>query len=139
MENQKEQLYKAKVVDNRKVTMQYALNDLLGKSTVNRFDLAIGYFYISGLLMIKDTFTEFMETKNGSINILMGNETNEITKNTINTAFLVSHSYDDYERETYRSQFKNDIQSLAEEDKLFLMKFVDWVYQKKIEIKVEFM
>lgn len=136
MENQKEQLYKAKVVDNRKVTMQYALNDLLGKSTVNRFDLAIGYFYISGLLMIKDTFTEFMETKNGSINILMGNETNEITKNTINTAFLVSHSYDDYERETYRSQFKNDIQSLAEEDKLFLMKFVDWVYQKKIEVKV---
>lgn len=34
------------------------------------------------------------------------------------------------ERETYRNEFKNDIQSLAEEEKIFLMKFVDWVYQK---------
>lgn len=61
---------------------------LLSKPTVNRFDLAIGYFYISGLLMIKDTFTELMETRNGLINILMGSETNKITKNTINTAFF---------------------------------------------------
>lgn len=136
MDNQKEQLYKEKVIDNRKVTMQFAVNNMLRKPYTNRFDLAVGYFYISGLLMIKEIFTEFIETKNGRMNILMGNETNEITKKTIKTAFLVNETDDDYEKETYKSQFKCDIKSLSEEDKLFLMKFVDWVEQKRIEVKV---
>lgn len=136
MENQKEQLYKEKVVDNRKVTMQFAINDLLSKPAINRFDVAVGYFYISGLLLIKEAFTEFMEVRNGRMSILMGNETNEITKKTIKTAFLVCDSDDEYERDTYRNRFKQEIRSINDEDKLFLMKFVDWVDQKRIEVRV---
>lgn len=131
-----EALYKSRVVDNRNVSMGFAINHLLNQNKVDCFDLAVGYFYISGLLLIKDTFAEFMEVRNGSMSILMGNETNELTKNTVQMGFYISETNDDELKNAYKNQFQNEIRHLNEEDQLFLMKFINWMEQKRIEVKV---
>ena len=130
------EIYKNRVVDNRNVSMEFAINHLLSQNKVDRFDLAVGYFYISGLLLIKDTFTEFMEVRDGHMSILMGNETNELTKNTVQAGFYISELNDDELKNDYKNQFQDEIRYLNEEDQLFLMKFIDWLEQKRIEVKV---
>ncbi|XKQ12554.1 phospholipase D-like domain-containing protein [Enterococcus faecalis] len=130
------EIYKNRVVDNRNVSMEFAINHLLSQNKVDRFDLAVGYFYISGLLLIKDTFTEFMEVRDGHMSILMGNETNELTKNTVQAGFYISELNDDELKNDYKNQFQDEIRYLNEEDQLYLMKFIDWLEQKRIEVKV---
>ena len=132
----KKQLYHKKVVDNREVTMEFALNDLLSQSTINRLNVAVGYFYISGLILIKEKFTEFMDVHQGKLNILMGNETNKMTVDTIDTAYTIAESTDVYLKNSYLSAFQTDIKSLDETDQTFLLKFLEWVEQERIEVKV---
>jgi len=132
---EKEQLYKNKVIDNRQVTMQFALNDLLNQPIIDRMDTAVGYFYISGLLQLKESFTSFME-RQGKLRILMGNETSRLTLNTIDTAYTIAESVDDDLRTTLRKSFTNDLHKLDEQDQDFLLKFLDWIDQGKIIVKV---
>ena len=78
-----DQLFGKKVIDNRKVSMTDALRYLLNREEFRILDVAVGYFYISGLLLLKDEFTNFMDNRNGHFRILMGNETNGATVNVL--------------------------------------------------------
>ena len=51
-----DQLFGKKVIDNRNVSMTDALKYLLKKEEFRILDVAVGYFYISGLLLLKDEF-----------------------------------------------------------------------------------
>ena len=85
-----DQLFGRKVIDNRNVSMTDALKYLLKKEEFRILEVAVGYFYISGLLLLKEEFTNFMDNRNGHFRILMGNETNGATVNVLD-----SGKYDD--------------------------------------------
>ena len=58
-------LYSEHVIDNRRVSMVDALKYLLKQEEFKTLDVAVGYFYISGLLLLKDEFADFMDRRNG--------------------------------------------------------------------------
>lgn len=122
-------LFSQRVIDNRKVSMKAALNSLLNRPETAHFSTAVGYFYISGLLLIKDTFKQFMDKRNGQMRILMGNETNQ------KTAQLLAGSVTDQEYlEKLPSLVRDDIASV--DDTEFLQDFVLWLQQGRIAAKV---
>ena len=81
-----EDLYYKRVIDNREIDMVEVLKHLLDEPDVRCLNIAVGYFYISGLELIKDSFIRFMNDRNGQFNIIMGNETNNRTSNAVHTA-----------------------------------------------------
>ena len=123
-----DQLFGKKVIDNRKVSMTDALRYLLNREEFRILDVAVGYFYISGLLLLKDEFTNFMDNRNGHFRILMGNETNGATVNVLD-----SGKYHDY-AELIQESTEKDTSNIS--DKEFLGKVAEWIQEKRIEIKI---
>ena len=121
-------LYSEHVIDNRRVSMVDALKYLLKQEEFKTLDVAVGYFYISGLLLLKDEFADFMDRRNGHFRILMGNETNGATVN-----ILDGSNYRNY-AELIASKSKHDTQDIS--DKEFLGKIAEWIDTGRIEVKV---
>lgn len=121
-------LYSEHVIDNRRVSMVDALKYLLKQEEFKTLDVAVGYFYISGLLLLKDEFTDFMDRRNGHFRILMGNETNGATVN-----ILDGFNYRNY-AELIASKSKHDTRDIS--DKEFLGKIAEWIDSGRIEVKV---
>ena len=121
-------LYSEHVIDNRRVSMVDALKYLLKQEEFKTLDVAVGYFYISGLLLLKDEFADFMDRRNGHFRILMGNETNGATVN-----ILDGSNYRNY-AELIASKSKHDTQDIS--DKKFLGKIAEWIDTGRIEVKV---
>jgi HKD family nuclease len=67
-------LYKNRVIDNRQVTMKQALCEFLPKAT--SFEMAVGYFYVSGFELVQEAFQHLMLKNDAMIRILIGNQTN---------------------------------------------------------------
>ena len=123
-----DQLLGRKVIDNRNVSMTDALKYLLKKEEFRILDVAVGYFYVSGLLLLKDEFTNFMDNRNGHFRILMGNETNGATVNVLD-----SGKYHDY-AELIQKSTEKDTSNIS--DKEFLGKVAEWIKERRIEIKI---
>lgn len=121
-------LFSDKVIDNRRVSMVDALKFLLMQNEFKTLDVAVGYFYITGLLLLKDEFTNFMDKRNGHFRILMGNETNGGTVN-----ILDGSNYKNYV-ELIADKSKTDANSIS--DKEFLGKIIEWINNGHIEVKV---
>lgn len=51
--NIEETLFSKRVIDNRQLKMTDTLKYLLSKADTQNLDIAVGYFYLSGLLLIK--------------------------------------------------------------------------------------
>ena len=62
-------LFSEHVIDNRRVNMVDALKYLLMQEEFKTLDVAVGYFYITGLLLLKDEVTDFMDKRNGHLRI----------------------------------------------------------------------
>ena len=121
-------LFSKKVIDNRNVSMTDALKYLLSQEEFRILDVAVGYFYISGLLLLKDEFTNFMDNRNGHFRILMGNETNGATVNVLDNS-----NYHNY-AELIQHSTEKDTSKVS--DKEFLGKVADWINDGKIEVKI---
>ena len=123
-----EELFSKKVIDNRNVSMTDALKYLLKQEEFKTLDVAVGYFYISGLLLLKDEIVNFIDNRNGHFRILMGNETNGATVNVLDDS-----KFDNYAELIYESTEK-DTKTIS--DKAFLGKVTEWIRDGKIEIKI---
>lgn len=121
-------LYSEHVIDNRHISMVDALKYLLKQEEFKTLDVAVGYFYITGLLLLKDEFTDFMDRRNGHFRILMGNETNGSTVNVLDGS-----NYQNY-AELIISKNQHDTQKIP--DKEFLGKIAEWIDSGRIEVKV---
>lgn len=122
------QLFSRRVIDNRKVSMTDALKYLLTQPEYRELDVAVGYFYISGLLLLKDEFLDFMDNRNGHFRILMGNETNGETVNVLDKS-----NYQSYDQFIY-DKANTDAKGIS--DKEFLGKIARWIEEGRIEAKV---
>lgn len=127
-DDKKLRLFQDRVIDNRHITMTEAINYLLMDESVKSLDVAVGYFYLSGLLLIKDAFTDFMIKRNGHFRILMGNETNSATVNLLDSS--AEKTFYDY---IYHKS-KDDAKNVSDVE--FLGKVSDWLNQGRIEVKV---
>lgn len=115
-----------KVIDNRSVKMLDALRFFLNKKDIRSLDMAVGYFYISGALMLKEEFIDFMDRKNGRIRILMGNQTDKITTSVL-----------DQKKDYFLhmiEESKRDVSEISNLD--FLEEFEGWLENGQIEVKV---
>ena len=54
------EIFQRKVIDNRCLSMTDTLKYLISDSGTQTLRLGVGYFYISGLILIKDEFLQFM-------------------------------------------------------------------------------
>ena len=122
-----EELFSKKVIDNRNVSMTGALKYLLKQEEFKTLDVAVGYFYISGLLLLKDEIVNFIDNRNGHFRILMGNETNGATVNVLDDS-----KFDNYAELIHESTEK-DTKTIS--DKAFLGKVTELIRDGKIEIK----
>lgn len=123
-----EELFSKKVIDNRNVSMTDALKYLLKQEEFKTLDVAVGYFYISGLLLLKDEIVNFIDNRNGHFRILMGNETNGATVNVLDDS-----KFDNYAELIHESTEK-DTKTIS--DKAFLGKVTEWIRDGKIEVKI---
>lgn len=130
MENIENVLFNAqhRVIDNRNLKMTDVLKYLLLREDIHTLDVAVGYFYISGLLLLKDEFTHFMDNKNGRFRILMGNETNNIT-----SKILDKTTGDDFVN-IIRHTTAEDTNKI--DDYQFLARVKGWIQQDRISAKV---
>lgn len=118
-------LYYNKVIDNREIDMVEVLQHFLDDEDVRCLNVAVGYFYISGLELIKDSFIRFRDERNGQFNIIMGNETNSRTSN----ALSVDVDVDGY-LESMPKALEKDTQDIF--DKTFLQRIHQWIKEKRI-------
>lgn len=123
------ELYKSRVIDNRTFLLEDVLKHLLTSNENNSLNIAVGYFYASGLLLLKEELEEFMDTKNGSIRIIMGNETSKDTA----TILAGNTSTEEYLRQIPQL-LTHDIESIEEDQ--FLEKIHKWILEDRINIKV---
>ena len=129
-------LYSRKVIDNRELSMLDAIKFLLSEENTKSLDMAVGYFYISGMLLLKDEFIDFMDKRNGKIRILMGNQTDKQT--------VTSLDKDSTQEELVRSglsyykhlvkQSDSDVSKINDIE--FLTRVKEWLDQGRIEVKV---
>lgn len=122
-------LYTKRVIDNRNVKMIDAIKELLGKEDIHSLDVAVGYFYLSGLLLIKPEFEQFMSFQNGHFSILMGNETNQATKR-----LLAANNLEDDYFEHLPKEINKDTMTVSDTE--FLLHVGQWIKQGRIEVKV---
>ncbi|WPU43523.1 DEAD/DEAH box helicase family protein [Limosilactobacillus reuteri] len=121
-------LFSEHVIDNRRLSMVDALKYLLTQEEFKTLDVAVGYFYITGLLLLKNEFTDFTDNRNGHFRILMGNETNGGTVNVLDGSYYKNYV------DLIAAKSKNDTDRIS--DKEFLGKVVEWIDSGRIEIKV---
>lgn len=123
-----EELFSKKVIDNRNVSMTDALKYLLKQEEFKTLDIAVGYFYISGLFLLKDEIVNFIDNRNGHFRILMGNETNGATVNVLDDSKFNNYA------ELIHESTEKDTKTIS--DKAFLGKVTEWIREGKIEIKI---
>ena len=123
-----DKLYRERVIDNRQLKMVDVIKYLLQQEEVRSLDVAVGYFYLSGLLLIKDEFIKFMDEKNGQLRILMGNETNGQTANVLNGS-----KYKDY-ASYISNETKKDTDTITDGE--FLSRLAGWIDEKRIKVQV---
>ncbi len=127
--NLESKLFQRKVIDNRRLSMTDTIKYLLSDSDTKTLRLAVGYFYISGLILVKDEFIQFMTERDGHVQIMMGNQTNQETVNVLD----VKTSQD------YRSQLpqliSKDLDNILSEE-TFLKQVRQWIAEGRIEVKV---
>ena len=123
------QIFQRRVIDNRQVSMTDTVKFLISEDSTQTLRLAVGYFYISGLLLIKDEFTKFMMEHNGSVQVMMGNQTNQETVDV-----LSAKSSKEY-LEELPSLMSDDIDGILEEED-FLKLVRQWINEGRIEVKV---
>lgn len=121
------ELYRRRVIDNRQIKMVDAISMLLKNGEIHTLNIAVGYFYLSGLLLVKDEFIRFMTERNGQLNILMGNETNAATQQ------LLSGSTADY-FEKLPQRLSVDVLDVTDTE--FLQRVGQWIKEHRIEVKV---
>lgn len=124
-----DELFSKRVIDNRNVRMVDTIKHLLTESETRCFNMAVGYFYLSGLQLIKDELLYFMNEKNGLIKILMGNETNQLTSDLLSQE-INSEKYLEY----IPQKITKDAESI--DDVHFLKLLNQWLIEKRIEVKV---
>lgn len=129
-------LYSRKVIDNRELSMLDAIKFLLSEENTKSLDMAVGYFYISGMLLLKDEFIDFMDKRNGKIRILMGNQTDKQTVTSLDKDStqedLVKNGLNYYKHLVQQSD--SDVSKI--DDIEFLTRVKEWLDQKRIEVKV---
>ena len=122
------ELYKSRVIDNRHFILENVLKHLLTSNENNSLNIAVGYFYASGLLLLKEELEEFMDTKNGTIKIIMGNETSKDTASILSSKTSTA----EYLRQIPKL-LTEDIKSIEEDN--FLEKIHKWILEDRISIK----
>lgn len=122
-------LYKSRVIDNRTFLLEDVLKHLLTSNGNNSLNIAVGYFYASGLLLLKEELEEFMDKKNGTIKIIMGNETSKDTASVL----AGDTSTEEYLRKIPKL-LTDDIESM--EGDSFLEKIHKWILEDRISIKI---
>ena len=129
-------LYSRKVIDNRELSMLDAIKLLLGEENNKSLDMAVGYFYISGMLLLKDEFIDFMDKRNGKIRILMGNQTDKQTVASLDKEStpedIVNGGMNYYKHLIEQSD--SDVSRINDIE--FLTKVKEWLDQGRIEVKV---
>lgn len=123
------ELYESRVIDNREFLLEDVLKHLLTGSDVNTLDIAVGYFYASGFIAIQEELEEFMDTKNGKIRIIMGNETSRDTASLLTN----NEATEDY-IDRIPKLMTEDIKDIEGKD--FLAKIRKWIAEDRIDIKV---
>ncbi len=73
------EIFQRKVIDNRRLSMTDTVKYISDSSAQTLKGLEWSYFYISGLILIKDEFLQFMNERNSRVQIIMGNQTNRET------------------------------------------------------------
>lgn len=122
------QLFGEHVIDNRRIKMTDALRYLLNDTEFKNLDIAVGYFYISGLLLLKEEVTDFINGRGGKLRILMGNETNGATVN-----ILSNSKFSDY-KAFMQDKAEKDASEIT--DKEFLYQVNQWLKESKLDVKV---
>lgn len=129
MPNFENELYEKRVIDNRTIKLNEVVKNFLMKPDTRCFNMAVGYFYLSGLELIKDELIYFMNEKHGIINILMGNETNTATSELLSYGTLTEEYI-----EGIPDELNKDTSKI--EDDEFLKMISQWLVQKRIQVKV---
>lgn len=123
------EIFQRKVIDNRHLSMTDTFKYLISDSGTQTLRLGVGYFYISGLILIKDEFLQFMNERNGRVQIIMGNQTNHET-----VSVLDVKTSQEYRAELPQLMSVDLDGILSEED--FLKQVRQWISEGRIEIKV---
>ena len=123
------EIFQRKVIDNRRLSMTDTFKYLISDSGTQTLRLGVGYFYISGLILIKDEFLQFMNERNGRVQIIMGNQTNQET-----VSVLDVKTTQEYRAELPQLMSADLDGILCEED--FLKQVRQWISEGRIEIKV---
>lgn len=123
------ELYRSKVIDNRTFILADVLKYLFRDTENNATDIAVGYFYSSGLLTMKEEIQEFMDQKNGNLRIIMGNETSKETADLLTEKSATSEYLNNIPK-----MLSEDITNIVEDD--FLIKLRTWIADDRLEIRV---
>lgn len=125
-ENFEDNLFDRKVIDNREISMIESLKYLLSQEENKTLDIAVGYFYLSGLQLLKDEIFDFINKRNGKIRVIMGNQT---SKQTADVLEKKQPYYDHIKEVTLKDSSEiNDIDFLAEVSQ--------WINEGRLEVKV---
>lgn len=123
-----EELYRNRVIDNRNIEMTNVVRHFLKQPEIKHFSMAVGYFYISGLQLVKDEIIHFMDKKNGHIKILMGNETNHTTSK------ILTPSNETNYLNALPGKINEDTSTVNDDD--FLKMINQWILEGRIEVKI---
>ncbi|WP_217341210.1 helicase-related protein [Planococcus sp. CP5-4_UN] len=99
-----------------------AIGELMPTST--SFDLAVGYFYISGFELIKFAFSELMAKPDANVRVLMGNQTNVLTREALSQG------------QTPEEAALQDISDTDEDQASILHQFSKWMRSGRVQVKV---
>lgn len=114
-----------RVIDNRKITMVDALTELLSKS--KHLDMAVGYFYLSGFKAIEPAVVNIIE-RNGSLRILMGNQTTFQTGDVLDKGYILRSTKD---------MIAESINNIKSEEEITIAHILSqWIAEKKVEVKI---
>ena len=115
-------LYDERVIDNREVTMVDAFSEFMPDAIY--FDMAVGYFYISGFEYVRDLFLKLMMNPKSKIRVLMGNETS------VNTLDVLSAGLSPEEA------VLNDVKNFQKDNALVLHEVAKWMREGRLMVKV---
>ncbi|MCK9222063.1 MAG: phospholipase D-like domain-containing protein [Limnochordia bacterium] len=116
-----------RVIDNRRITMKDALNDLLPKS--ENLDMAVAYFYLSGLQLVERPVHDLLE-QGGTVRILMGNRTNYATAEMLSNGFSLR---------TAKDCLFDEIKGIVSYDDRrteLAYQFSKWIAEGKVDVRI---
>ncbi len=115
-----------RVIDNRQISMLDAFNDLL--PVTKNLDLAVAYFYFSGLRLVEGPITNLVE-RGGTIRLLMGNRTNYTTAELLTEGHFLK---------TATESLIDELKYLEEDDERCSLahQFCHWIRDGKVEVRV---